>query len=80
MDRKPNTAALFKEEEKKNEKGPDYTGMGLIEGKELRLAAWINEAKSGKKYLSIVFEEPRQQQAQEPKKSSGDDDNDDIPF
>lgn len=60
-ERKPNTAALFKDEEKTNEKGPDYTGMGLIEGKELRLAGWINESKAGKKYLSIKFEEPRKE-------------------
>jgi|TARA_R110002167_G_scaffold77463_1_gene215055 uncharacterized protein (DUF736 family) len=79
MERKPNTASLFKEEDKQNPKGPDYTGLGLIEGKELRLAAWINEAKtSGKKYLSITFEEPRVKQAVEPKASTVDDD--DIPF
>ncbi len=79
MERKNNTAALFKEEEKKNEKGPDYTGMGLIEGKELRLAAWINEAKnSGKKYLSIAFSEPMVQEAKQAKASVDDDD--DIPF
>ena len=78
MERKNNTAALFKEEEKKNEKGPDYTGMGLIEGKELRLAAWINETKSGKKYLSIAFSEPMVQEAKQAKASTDDDD--DIPF
>ena len=59
---KDNSASLFKEEEKTNENGPDYTGDGLIEGKKLRLAAWINEAKSGKKYLSIQFSEPRERQ------------------
>jgi len=76
-ERKPNTAALFKEEDKQNPKGPDYTGMGLIEGKELRLAAWINEAQtSGKKYLSITFEEPRQKEA--PAKKATEED--DVPF
>ena len=80
MERKPNTAALFKEEEKTNVNGPDYTGMGLIEGKELRLAAWINEAKSsGKKYLSIVFEEPRAK-AQEPASKADPDLDEDVPF
>jgi uncharacterized protein (DUF736 family) len=79
MDRKDNTASLFKEEEKTNERGPDYTGMGLIEGKELRLAAWINEAKSGKKYLSIQFSEPRERQQSEVAKSDPDL-NEDAPF
>ena len=78
-ERKPNTAALFKEEEKTNEKGPDYTGIGLIEGKELRLAAWINESKQGKKYLSISFEEPREKTAGAT--SAGKDElNEDDPF
>ena len=78
-ERKPNTAALFKEEEKTNEKGPDYTGLGLIEGKELRLAAWINESKQGKKYLSISFEEPRKKP--EGGNSKGDPDlKEDVPF
>lgn len=80
MDRKPNTAALFKEEDKQNENGPDYTGMGLIEGKELRLAAWINEAKSGKKYLSIKFDEPRPKVAKAKEAKSDPDLDEDVPF
>lgn len=77
-ERKPNTAALFKEEDKQNPKGPDYTGMGLIEGKELRLAAWINEAQTtGKKYLSITFEEPRKKEAPTSKQTNEEDD---VPF
>tara|TARA_R100000458_G_C8146535_1_gene155767 strand:- start:218 stop:460 length:243 start_codon:yes stop_codon:yes gene_type:complete len=77
-ERKDNTAALFREEEKQNERGPDYTGMGLIEGKELRLAGWINESKSGKKYLSLKFEEPRSKEDKKPAPAKVDDD--DVPF
>lgn len=78
IDRKPDTAVLFRDEEKTNEKGPDYTGEGLIGGETYRLAAWINEAKnSGKKYLSIKFEEPRQKQAAAP---ADPDLNEDAPF
>ena len=74
---KDNTAALFREEEKKNENGPDYTGNGLINGVEMRLAGWVNESKNGKKYLSIKFEEPRAKEAQAPKTNIEEDD---IPF
>lgn len=71
-ERKPNTATLFREVEKNHELGPDYTGNGLIEGKELRLSGWINESKNGKKYLSLKFEEPRQ--AVKPASPAGDED------
>jgi len=79
MDRKDNTAVLFREEEKTNEKGPDFTGTGLINGVELRLAAWINEAKSGKKYFSIKFNEPRSESKQEGK-ADDPDLSEDVPF
>ena len=75
---KENSASLFKEEDKKNENGPDYTGDGLIEGKRLRLAAWINESKGGKKYLSIQFSEPRERQEQPASKDT--DLKEDVPF
>lgn len=77
-ERKPNTASIFRDEEKSNENGPDYTGMGLIEGKTLRLAGWINEAKSGKKYLSLKFSEPREKEEASTKADS--DLNEDVPF
>ena len=69
------SGSLFREQEKKSEKSPDYTGKVKIEGKELRLAGWIKQTKSGDTYLSLALSEPREGGAPRPKPNS-----DDIPF
>ena len=54
-----NSFALFKNE-KSQDNQPDYTGnITLSDGKEMRLAAWIRESKSGLKFLSGVMSEPQ---------------------
>ena len=54
-----NSFALFKNE-KSQDNQPDYTGnITLSDGKEMRLAAWIRESKSGLKYLSGTMSEPQ---------------------
>jgi len=54
-----NSFALFKNE-KSQDNQPDYTGNITLEGgKEMRLAAWIRESKSGLKFLSGVMSEPQ---------------------
>tara|TARA_Y100000296_G_C5038810_1_gene188718 strand:+ start:297 stop:572 length:276 start_codon:yes stop_codon:yes gene_type:complete len=55
---KDNSGALFKEEEKKSEKHPDYKGNCLVNGQKMYIAAWINESKGGKKYMSLSFTPP----------------------
>jgi uncharacterized protein (DUF736 family) len=54
-----NSGSLFRENEKKSEKSPDYSGKIKINGKELRLAGWIKQTKSGDTYLSLSVSEPR---------------------
>jgi uncharacterized protein (DUF736 family) len=46
------TFTLFKNDEKQNEKQPDYKGKIKINGKERPIAVWIKEAKNGRKYMS----------------------------
>ncbi len=49
-----NTGVLFKNENKANDRQPDYNGRLDIEGTEIKLAAWVRTAKStGKKFLSL---------------------------
>jgi hypothetical protein len=48
-----NRGALFRNAEKQNPKQPDYTGTLDIQGTNYRLAGWIQETKSGEKYLSM---------------------------
>ena len=59
---KDNSGALFKEEEKKSEKHPDYKGNCMVNGEVLYIAAWINESQNGKKYMSLSFT-PQTEQA-----------------
>ena len=55
-----NSFALFKNEKGDNEARPDYTGT-LENGKDMRMAAWIRESKSGIKFLSGRLSEPQVQ-------------------
>ena len=43
--------SLFKNDKDGNEARPDYTGTCQIGGVEYRMAAWLKEAASGKKYM-----------------------------
>lgn len=48
--------SLFKNDKDGNEARPDYTGTCQIGGVEYRMAAWLKEAASGKKYMSFKFD------------------------
>jgi hypothetical protein len=70
-----NTGSLFKNDRKNNEKQPDYTGTVNVDGKELRLAAWVKEGKNGK-FFSLKLSEPQEKTSSTPTSS----DNDNLPF
>ena len=53
-----NSAALFANDKKGNEKAPDYKGKGQVNGKDVELAAWVRKSEKGTQYLSITFSEP----------------------
>ena len=58
-EQRDNSGVLFRNE--KYEEGsnkPLYTGKCLVNGQELRMAAWIKEANNGQKFMSIQFTEP----------------------
>jgi hypothetical protein len=85
---KPNTGSLFKAK-KKEEGGPDYTGNAVINGTAMWMSAWINESKSGLKYLGLKFEkkEDKPPSARPPKPSPATTgtttepkEEDDVPF
>lgn len=89
-----NRAALFKNENKKTETHPDYSGSLNFEGIECFLDAWIKTSESGRKFMSLSVKRkdkqsapaPRQaaQQTRQPQRqaqpSSGFDDMDGNPF
>jgi hypothetical protein len=53
---KPNTGTLFKNTKKTSEKHPDMDGTILIGDKQMRIAAWTKQGKSGR-FLSLVISE-----------------------
>ena len=61
----------------KNTKGannaPEYTGEIMVNGKKMRLAAWVKEGKSGK-FMSGKMSEPREAKQEDTQ------DNDGLPF
>ena len=47
-----NTFRLFKEDEEEGSNKPQFTGIIDVDGKELRLAAWVKKTQQGKTWLS----------------------------
>ena len=50
---KPNSGSLFKNEDKQTETQADYKGSLNVDGVDYFLDAWINQAASGRKYMSV---------------------------
>lgn len=62
-----NSGSLFKNDRKQTPNQPDYTGTAIIEGKALRVSAWVKTSRDGtKKFLSLAFNEPTQAYVQQP--------------
>jgi hypothetical protein len=57
MENKTNTGAIFKNDNKKAENHPDYRGKVNVNGKEMEIALWVKQGKSGS-YFSASFSEP----------------------
>lgn len=57
MENKLNTGAIFKNDNKKAENHPDYRGKVNVNGKEMEIALWVKQGKSGS-YFSASFSEP----------------------
>jgi uncharacterized protein (DUF736 family) len=80
-EQKDNSGALFRNERKEKDTQPDYTGNGMVNGAEVRIAAWIKQGAKGK-FMSLKFDEPRERQ--EPTRGGGGetapDLDDEIPF
>ena len=57
MDNKLNTGAIFKNDKKTSQNQPDYRGKVNVNGKEMEIALWVKQGKSGS-YFSASFSEP----------------------
>lgn len=52
---KDNSGSLFRNEEKTNERGPDYSGTCMVGGVEYFFDGWLKTADSGRKWMSFSF-------------------------
>lgn len=52
-----NNGSLFKNDRKNNERQPDYNGNAIINGKTMRISAWIKKSQNGTAFMSLAFEE-----------------------
>lgn len=76
-----NRGALFKEQDKQSDKHPDYKGSINVDGKDYWLSAWIKEAQSGRKYMSLSVEPKEKQGGKQPAgRGKHSSDFDDAPF
>jgi uncharacterized protein (DUF736 family) len=57
-DNKINTGAIFKNKNKTAQNQPDYRGVVNANGKDMEIALWLKESKSGMKYFSVSLSEP----------------------
>ena len=55
-EQKDDTFSIF-DNEKTNEKQPDYTGQGKIGGREVKIAGWKKVGQSGTSYISFKVED-----------------------
>ncbi len=55
---KQNKGAIFKNENKTNEKHPDYRGKINWGGTDIEVSMWVNKSKEGKSYFSVSLQEP----------------------
>lgn len=74
-----NSGTLFRNDKKRNEKSPEYTGAARIDGVDYWINGWVKESKNGTKFFSFAFkakDAPKQQS--KPASTSLDDDS--VPF
>ena len=57
METKQNSGVLFTNDQKGNDKAPNYKGKVNVNGKDMEVAGWIKEGKNGA-YISLSFKEP----------------------
>jgi uncharacterized protein (DUF736 family) len=78
MENKLNSGAIFKNDKKVSANHPDYRGKVNVNGKEMEVALWVKEGKTGK-FFSASFSEPYVP-ATEERRPVGDSIDDDLPF
>ncbi len=74
-EQKEGQGSLFKDEKKVGSQ-PDYRGSVKIKGETYKLAGWVKDSKTGKKFLSLKIESIDLT----PKKETNESNGNDLPF
>lgn len=77
-----NRGTLYRNENKKEENHPDYSGSLNVSGKEFWLSGWVKESKKdGKKFFSLSIKQKAKENPHAKKQESTEKFmDDDIPF
>ena len=51
----PNSGILSRNDRRKSDNHPEFTGTAEVDGVEYWLSAWVNETREGRKYFKIRF-------------------------
>ena len=79
-DMKDNSLVLFPNDKEGNDKRPDFTGKGLLNGEEFQVSVWKNISKAGKPYMSGQMQPPYNGSMGAQRMSEGADTDDSVPF
>lgn len=71
-EQRDNSGSLFKNERKDKDTHPDYTGNGMIDGREYWFSAWLKRDRNGKAFMSLAFKpkEPAQREQSAPRQAA----------
>lgn len=76
-----NRGAIWKNEDKQDDKHPDFKGSINVNGTEYWLSAWKRKEGAAAKAPALSFRiQPKDERTKAPPKHGNDDMNDDIPF
>lgn len=67
-----NRGVLFKNEDKKSDKHPDYSGRLNVDGVEYFFDGWRKTSESGRQFLSVSVKRKQQKPAAEAPKSKAE--------
>ncbi len=69
-EQRDNSGSIFKNQKKEKDSHPDYTGNGMIDGREYWFSAWIKTDRNGNKFMSMGFKPKEEQRRQEPERQA----------